>query len=34
MTDGVPDHSTFFENRHGRFRVRELLRDLFETTVV
>src|SRR3954452_2055826 len=29
----VPDHSTFSKNRHGRFRVCDLLRDLFETTV-
>ncbi len=30
----VPDHSTFSENRHGRFRDSDLLRRLFETTVV
>lgn len=29
----VPDHSTFSKNRHGRFRERDLLRELFETTV-
>jgi transposase len=29
----VPDHSTFSKNRHGRFRDRNLLRKLFETTI-
>jgi hypothetical protein len=29
----VPDHSTFSENRHGRFRESDLLRKLFETVV-
>jgi transposase len=29
----VPDHSTFFKNRHGRFRECGLLRKLFETVV-
>jgi transposase len=29
----LPDHSTFSKNRHGRFRDRNLLRKLFETTV-
>jgi hypothetical protein len=29
----VPDHSTFFKNRHGRFRECDLLRKLFETVV-
>ena len=33
LTDGVPDHSTFSKNRHGRFRDSELLRHLFETVV-
>ena len=33
LTDGVPDHSTFSNNRHGRFRDSDLLRHLFETTV-
>src|ERR1700744_4899010 len=28
---GVPDHSTFSKNRHGRFRPSELVRRLFET---
>ena len=28
---GVPDHSTFSKNRHGRFRQSDLLRRLFET---
>ncbi len=30
----MPDHSTFSKNRHGRFRDSDLLRQLFETTVV
>jgi transposase len=30
---GVPDHSTFSKNRHGRFRESDLLRKLFETVV-
>src|ERR671910_2294331 len=30
---GVPDHSTFSKNRHGRFRESDLLRRLFETVV-
>ena len=34
LNDRVPDHSTFSKNRHGRFRESELLRHLFETTVV
>ena len=34
LTDRVPDHSTFSKNRHGRFRESELLRHLFETTVL
>jgi len=29
----VPDHSTFFKNRHGRFRKCDLLGKLFETVV-
>lgn len=29
----VPDHSTFSENRHGRFCDSDLLRELFGTTV-
>jgi len=29
----VPDHSTFWKNRHGRFHDCDLLRELFETTV-
>src|SRR5438874_10300566 len=29
----VPDHSTFSQNRHGRFRVSDLLRKVFEMTV-
>lgn len=32
-SDGdVPDHFSFFRNRHGRFRDSQLLRELFETT--
>jgi transposase len=33
LEGGVPDHSTFSKNRHGRFRDSDLLRRLFETTV-
>src|SRR6187402_2891764 len=33
LDGGVPDHSTFSKNRHGRFRDSDLLRELFETTV-
>ena len=33
LQGGVPDHSTFSKNRHGRFRDCDLLRKLFETTV-
>jgi transposase len=33
LEGGVPDHSTFSKNRHGRFRDSDLLRQLFETTV-
>ena len=29
----VPDHSTFSQNRHGRFRESNVLRHLFETVV-
>src|SRR5512139_1818296 len=29
----VPDHSTFSNNRHGRFRDSDLLRRLFEATL-
>ena len=32
-TGGVPDHSTFSKNRHGRFRYSDLLRRLFDATV-
>jgi transposase len=34
LSDPVPSHSTFSKNRHGRFRKSELLRYLFEKTVV
>jgi len=33
LEGGVPDHSTFSRNRHGRFRDGDLLRRLFEMTV-
>src|SRR5918995_1642475 len=33
LDGGVPDHSTFSKNRHGRFRDSDLLHRLFETTV-
>jgi transposase len=33
LEGGVPDHSTFSKNRHGRFRDSDLLRRLFEMTV-
>lgn len=33
LTEAVPDHATFSENRHGRFRDSDLLRAVFEITV-
>ena len=33
LEGGVPDHSTFSKNRHGRFRESDLLRHVFETVV-
>ena len=33
LDDGVPDHSTFSKNRHGRFRESDLLRTVFERIV-
>jgi hypothetical protein len=30
---GVPDHSTFSKNRHGRFRDSNAFRHVFETVV-
>jgi transposase len=33
LDGGVPDHSTFSKNRHGRFRESDLLRRLFETVL-
>lgn len=33
LDDGVPDHSTFSKNRHGRFRESDLLRHVFERVV-
>ena len=31
--DGLPDHSTFSKNRHGRFRESEAFRYVFETVL-
>ena len=33
LDGSVPDHSTFSENRHGRFRESGLMRELFERVV-
>ena len=33
LEGGVPDHSTFSKNRHGRFRDSDLLRRLFESVL-
>jgi len=33
LDGAVPDHSTFWKNRHGRFRESDLLRRLFETVL-
>jgi hypothetical protein len=33
LDDGVPDHSTFSVNRHGRFRNSAIFRKLFEAVV-
>jgi transposase len=33
LDDGVPDHSTFSVNRHGRFRDSDILRHVFEAVV-
>ncbi len=33
LEDPVPDHSTFSINRHGRFRVSDTLRQVFEAVV-
>jgi transposase len=33
LNDGVPDHSSFSKNRHGRFRDSDLLREVFERVV-
>jgi len=33
LDSAVPDHSTFSNNRHGRFRDSDLLRHLFETVL-
>jgi transposase len=33
LDGAVPDHSTFYKNRHGRFRDSDLLRELFTTIV-
>ena len=34
LTDPVPDHSTFFKNRHGRFRDSDLFRRVFERVLM
>lgn len=33
LDDGVPNHSSFSKNRHGRFRDSDILRHLFERVV-
>jgi transposase len=33
LDDGVPDHSTFSVNRHGRFRDSDIFRQIFEAVV-
>jgi hypothetical protein len=33
IEDGVPDHSTFSKNRHGRFRESDAFRHVFESVV-
>jgi transposase len=33
LEDGVPEHSTFSKNRHGRFRESEAFRHVFETVL-
>lgn len=33
LEDGVPDHSTFSKNRHGRYRDSDLFRYVFDTVV-
>lgn len=33
LEDGVPDHSTFSKNRHGRFRQSDAFRFVFETVL-
>jgi transposase len=33
LEDGIPDHSTFSVNRHGRFRDSDILRHVFEAMV-
>jgi transposase len=33
LEDGVPEHSTFSKNRHGRFRESETFRHVFETVL-
>src|ERR1700691_1119007 len=34
LSGGVPDHSTFSRNRHGRFRNSDILQRLFESNTV
>src|SRR6202023_2448585 len=33
LEDGVPEHSTFSKNRHGRFRESDTFRHVFETVL-
>jgi transposase len=33
LEDGIPDHSTFSKNRHGRFRESETFRHVFEAVL-
>ncbi len=33
LEGAAPDHSTFFKNRHGRFRDSDQLRKLFDTVL-
>lgn len=33
LEDGVPEHSTFSKNRHGRFRESDTFRQVFETVL-
>jgi transposase len=33
LNEPVPDHSTFFKNRHGRFRQSDVFRRVFESVL-